>query len=184
MNNYHKLNNIHQLFPAPGFRVFQCAIRDDGGTETVHFDQLPVIGWAVMRPIRDSEEISEPGAHWFSTNDEMVLYVFDGEGYPAAVNECEGGNWMSFILPPGHEITGELKTDWADQVRQHLASANATIKRRELICTLHDQGVARADIVKQVKSNSWEVNDALDKQWKRLEARKRSEARNGTAVEP
>ena len=154
-------NNIHQIYPAPGFRVFACCVLDDG----TDFYEVPVIGWAVLRPILNPEDCSPTSEHVGETDDTIELYVYDTELEATSITSLSCSNVLHFIVAPGQEVTDELKADWEERTRAHVAHEEARDRLRRRICDLADQKVTQEEIVEQTGATKWQV--AEDIRWHR-----------------
>jgi hypothetical protein len=143
---------IHQMFPAPGYRVFCCAINSE--TEP-WFSEIPVIGWAIMRSV---ESASADPKHY--TNDELELFVFE-DGYAQPLSEFDGSNTETCILPPGEEFTEESKAQLAKQTRDRIRYREAHEKKLERVRELHSQGMSHQKIAEHTGLGPSVVSDAI-----------------------
>lgn len=104
---------IHQLYPAPGFRAIRCYVSDDG---QAIFEDLAVIGWAVMR---DPEPEPRSVGDHLLTHDELESYVWsEGEGAMSTRDLYNMNGDEVFVLGPGQDLTDERKAEFEQSARR------------------------------------------------------------------
>ena len=81
---------IVNIFPAPGWKVFGCAIGQD---DKAWFWEISVIGWAVVRSVSTGDDAE---LH----DDEIKLYVYV-EGEAQNVEKCRTSNSLAEQLGRG-----------------------------------------------------------------------------------
>jgi hypothetical protein len=153
---------IQNLFPAPGWKVFGCAIglEDD----KAFFFEIPVIGWAVVRTISTGDDAE---LH----DDEIKLYVCDDEGV-RSVEQCVTSNSLAEQFAPGEELNEERKAEMERWTRERMAREAEYRAQRTKAKRLHLEGVPNHEIVKQTGLGPRRVTEIIETyyQMKRAEA--------------
>jgi hypothetical protein len=99
---------IHQLMPAPGYRVWQGYSEDDG---TAEVREIPVIGWAVFH--RDLDDRDE------SDSSVIRLMVYE-DGDVWSLNELNDGcdNAWAQAYAPGEDFNDSAKKSLEESARR------------------------------------------------------------------
>lgn len=105
---------IRQVVPAPGWRVVSCYLSG----EEPYFEDLPVVGWAVIHHTPRSPEME-------LLHDSMELLVGDQDGatFIEYTNEHNSDHCIVHLLPPLTELDEDLQVDLGNKARAKLARA-------------------------------------------------------------
>ena len=103
------ITQIAAIYPAPGWRVFSCFIDRE---ERPNYYEVPVIGWAVLRPVPLS------GEQWRECGDELQLYVFDE--YPGTMDDHVSSNSTYRTIAPGQVLDSDGRAGMEAEVRRKL----------------------------------------------------------------
>jgi len=116
------MKDIIQIMPAPGWRVifvYRPAHLQNGKTvwddhDEILFEDMPIVGWGVVHVHdEDGEE---------DYNEVDLLFLEEESGLVESVKEFFGSvvGGIHHVLPPGRELTEELKAQWSDELNRKL----------------------------------------------------------------
>jgi hypothetical protein len=114
---------IAAMHPAPGWRVVCCFI---DAKDRPNYYEVPVIGWAVLRPVPLSGELSR------DCEDALELYVFDE--YPGTISDQESLNSTYRVNAPGGKELGsdgraEMEAEIRRKMGQHISRSQVATQK-------------------------------------------------------
>ena len=151
MDEFGDVIQIVNIFPAPGWKVFGCAIGQD---DKAWFWEIPVIGWAVVRSVSTGDDAE---LH----DDEIKLYVYV-EGEAQNVEKCRTSNSLAEQFGPGEELDDAQKADLEAETRRHMAWQADYRAQRTKAKRLYLEGVSNNEIVKQTGLGPARVSEIIE----------------------
>jgi hypothetical protein len=89
--------SIQQIMPATGWKVWICAIEDDG---SARFWEAPVIGWGIVRHQRPDDP---------TFYDELQLFIFDEDSMSVIEAEENSFNVTYTQVGPNEKFDADAK---------------------------------------------------------------------------
>lgn len=115
-------SEVQQLISAVGWRAVECFFDDEEG-EHYSFNFIPVVGWALTKMTGKYDSCAEVQLQVWHTD----------EGFAESIDSFPCMNSVCRALPPGQELTDELRESMGTEVRSKLKRAEDQKSKKETV---------------------------------------------------